>query len=100
MKELETIIQEFIGNYGWMFITGLLLLMFRNAIENAFYGLLFIIGNNYNVDDIVYINNEKCRIIRQGIFNTIFYSLDDNKKFRVSNNRLRTIIIKKELPKE
>lgn len=100
MDEFQIVIQTLIGDYGWMIITGLVALIFKSAIENAFYGLKFMIGTEYDVDDIVTIKDRKCRIVRQGIFRTTFYTLEDNSKFHISNNKLQNHIIEKQLPKE
>jgi hypothetical protein len=75
-------------------------LVFKNTIESIFYGIKFFIGNDYNVDDIVYVNNKKCRIIRQSIFKTTFYIIESYRKFMVSNNKLDNYLIEKELIKK
>lgn len=100
MEELQLAIQTFLGQYGWMFITGILALIFKSGIENAFYGLKFMIGTEYDVDDIVTIKDRRCRIVRQGVFRTTFYTLEDNSKFHIPNNKLQNHIIEKQLPKE
>lgn len=97
---MEELITEFLGAYGWLFITGLFALIFKSAIENAFYGLKFMIGTEYDADDIVVIKDKKCRIVRQGIFRTTFYILENNGKFHIPNNKLQNHIIEKQLPKE
>jgi len=90
-------ITKLIGEYGWLILSGFLIIIFKNTIENIFYGLRFFFGNDYNPDDIVYIHGKKCRIIRQNIFRTTFYIISENKKFHISNDRLEDYIIEKEL---
>lgn len=97
---MEEIISTFIGQYGWVFITGIVALIFKSAIENVFYGLKFMIGTEYDVDDIVFIKDKKCRIVRQGIFKTTFYILGDNSKFHIPNNKLQNHIIEKKLQQD
>jgi hypothetical protein len=64
-------------------------------------GIQFLWGNDFNVDDIVYINgNKKARIVRQGIFKTTFYLYEHDRKFIVPNDRIWTLNLEKELPKE
>lgn len=94
---MEEAISILIGKYGWMFITMFLMLFFKGAIESLYYGIRFMIGNEYNIDDIVYVNNKKCRIIRMGIYRTTFYVMDEPRKFHIPNNKLQNHIIEKEL---
>lgn len=94
---MEEEVSKFIGYYGWVFITGFLLFFFKGAIESLYFGLRFIMGNEYNVDDVVYINKKKCRITRMGIYRTTFYILDEPRKFHIPNNKLQNHIIEKEL---
>lgn len=97
---MEDIIQNLIGSYGWLVVTTMVAFFFKNGIENAFFGLKWLAGSDFNKDMIVYISDKKVRIARQGIFKTTFYSLDDNKVFHIPNNKLQNHIIKKSLPKE
>lgn len=94
---MEELIKNIMGEYGWMFISGFLLFFFKGFIENSYYGLRFLLGSDYNVDDIVYINDKKCRIARQSMFKTTFYIIDENKKFHIQNNRLQFMKIEKDL---
>lgn len=94
---MEEIISLFIGKYGWLFISGFLMLFFKGAIESLYFGLRFMLGKEHNIDDIVYVNNKKCRIIRMGIYRTTFYLIDEPRKFIIPNNKLQNYIIEKEL---
>ena len=94
---MEESITLFIGTYGWLFITGFLMFFFKGGIENLYYGLRFMLGNEYNVDDIVYIDKKKCRIVRQSIYRTTFYVVNDNVNFHIANNSLQYYIIEKEI---
>jgi hypothetical protein len=94
MEETLTLL---IGKYGWLLLTGFLMFFFKGAIESLYYGVRFMLGNEYNVDDIVYVNGKKCRIIRMGIYKTTFYVIDEPIKFHIPNNKLQNYIIEKEL---
>ena len=98
-KQVEEFIRYLFGSYGWMVISGFVLLLFKNTIESILNGMKFFFGNDYNIDDIVYVNNKKCRIIGQTLFKTTFYIMDENRKFQLSNYKLNEIIIEKELNK-
>jgi hypothetical protein len=94
---MEELVGLLIAKYGWLFITGFLMFFFKGAIESLYYGVRFMLGNEYNVDDIVYFNGKKCRIIRMGIYKTTFYVVDEYRKFHIPNNKLQNHIIEKEL---
>jgi len=100
MEEFQLVFEGLVGQYGWLIISGLIAILFKSGIENAFHGIKFMFGSEFDADDIVFISDKKSRIVRQGIFKTTFYSLDDNKVFHISNNKLQNHIIKKNLPKE
>lgn len=97
---MEEQITLLIGKYGWIFLTGFLMFFFKGAIESLYYGVRFLLGNEYNVDDIVYVNKKKCRIIRMGLYRTTFYVIDEPRKFNIPNNRLQYQIIEKELKQD
>ena len=46
-------IQEVIQEYSWLFISGILLLLFQNTIKEAVDGIMIFLGNDYNEDDVV-----------------------------------------------
>ena len=51
--EVQQKLTEMLGNYSWIAIVGLVLLLFRKTIETAIAGLMLFIGNDYNEDDVV-----------------------------------------------
>ena len=66
MDSLEQNIHQWIGEQT-LWITGLVLLfVFRRFIESAVSGFLVFVGNDYNADDIVFLNGRPGRIIRVG----------------------------------
>ena len=69
----EKLMQDLIGNYGWMFIAGIAILIFRSAIEGIVEGLKVFIGNDLNTDDVVVLNDRPARVTRVGIFKTTFF---------------------------
>ena len=88
-----------IGHYGWMFIAAFALLLFKNLVSNVLDGLLFMVGHDFDVDDIVYIGGEKrARIIRQTPTKTVFHLLDTDRKLVVPNTALYSLKIEKVLP--
>jgi len=52
----------------------------RQPIERILSGLIFYFGKTFNNDDIVYIDGDKARISRIGVFNTYFDILGGKSK--------------------
>ena len=98
-------IQEFVNEYSWLFFTGILLLLFNNTISEAVDGIMLFLGNDYNEDDVVEVDGSPGRIIRVGIWKTVFfiYHIIDGKivggsKLVVQNSKLKDLKIEKPLP--
>ena len=112
-QQIESFIQGnisvLLGEYGWMFLAGLLVLFFKTTIESSIAGLLIFVGNDYNNDDIVLLDGRPGRIVRVSMWKTVFYLYtikegDDGKKFVsggtkliVENNKLKDMKIEKPL---
>jgi small-conductance mechanosensitive channel len=98
---IESIFSEKINSWFWLSIISVAGFAFKDSIKNFFLGCQFLFGNDFNVDDIVYINGEKkARIVRQGIWKTTFYIINDDKsvrKFITPNKLLWYLYIEKEL---
>ena len=79
-NRMEDLIQEqvtgILGKYGWLFLAGAAALLFRQTIENAIDGLMIFFGNDYNEDDVVEIDGKPGRIVRVGIWKTVFFTYD------------------------
>jgi hypothetical protein len=98
MKEL---ISQYISEWGWITAVAIISFTFKDLIGNFVIGAQFLWGNDFNVDDIVYIKGaKKARIVRQNIYKTTFYVFGHERKFVVPNNRLWTLEIEKEIPKD
>jgi len=76
VDNLEIIVRNLLGDYGWMFIAGLSLLMFQSSIKKLAAGLFVFWGNDYKTDDTVYVDGKPGRIIRVGITKTVFFIYD------------------------
>tara|TARA_R100000231_G_scaffold48533_1_gene41576 strand:+ start:866 stop:1246 length:381 start_codon:yes stop_codon:yes gene_type:complete len=113
-QELEQAIQSstslLIGEYGWMFLAGLLVLFFKTSIESLLSGLLVFVGNDYNNDDIILLDGRPGRIVRVTLWKTTFflYNVKINKdgekhivsgtKVVIQNAELKNLRIEKPLP--
>jgi hypothetical protein len=106
---MEDVIQNqvslMIGKYGWLFIVGVLTLLFRSTIEKFVAGLMIFMGNDYNEDDVVEVDGKPGRIVRCGIWSTTFFTYDlrdgvivGGAKLVIQNDKLKDIKIEKPLP--
>ncbi len=101
MEELKSLVNE----YSWLFVTGIALLLFNSTIQEAVDGIMIFLGNDYHEDDVVEVDGEPGRIIRVGIWQTVFfiYHVVDGKivggsKLVIQNSKLKDIKIEKPLP--
>jgi hypothetical protein len=104
--EIEQAASALIGEYGWMFIAGLAILMFQSSIKKLAAGLFVFWGNDYKTDDTVYVDGKPGRIIRVGITKTVFFIYDvidgqviGGSKLVVQNEYLGKLKIEKPLCK-
>ena len=107
--QMEDLIQEqvtgLIGKYGWMFGAGAAMLLFRQTIESFVAGVMIFMGNDYNEDDVVEVDGSPGRIVRVGIWKTVFfiYHVKNGRvvggaKLVVANSKLKDLKIEKPLP--
>lgn len=98
MKELLT---QYIAEWGWLTAMAIIAFVFKDLASNIVVGAQFLWGNDFNVDDLVYIKGaKKARIVRQNIWKTTFYVYGHDRKFVVPNNMLWRLEIEKDIPKE
>ena len=108
-RSVEDLIQEqvtgLIGNYGWMFAAGAAALLFRSTIETSVAGLMIFMGNDYNEDDVVEVDGAPGRIVRVGMWKTVFFiyhivngKIVGGSKLVVANSKLKDLKIEKPLP--
>lgn len=111
--EIEQAIQSstsiLIGEYGWMFLAGLVVLFFKTSIESLLSGLMVFVGNDYNNDDIIILDGRPGRIVRVNLWKTTFflYNVKTNKegekhiasgtKVVIQNSELKNLRIEKPL---
>ncbi len=113
LQQIETAIQGnvsvLLGEYGWMFLAGLVLLFFKSTIESILAGLIVFVGNDYNNDDIDVVDGRPGRIVRVNLWKTTFYLYTIKKdpdgkryisggtKLLVGNEKLKDLKIEKPL---
>ena len=106
IKQVEELTKFLLHEYGWIFLTGLLALIFQSSIKKLAASIFVFWGNDYKTDDVVYINKRPGRIIRVGLIKTVFflYDVEDGRiiggnKLVVQNEELAKLRIEKPLPK-
>ena len=104
-EQVQGMVSELIGKYGWLFLIGVLTLLFRSTIEKFVAGLMIFMGNDYNEDDVVEVDGKPGRIVRCGIWSTTFFTYDvrdgiivGGAKLVVQNDKLKDLKIEKPLP--
>ena len=101
IESADKMVQTLIAEWGWALAVAIATLALKDSVLKLWEGLMFLYGSDFNMDDIVWINgNKKARIVRQGVRKTTFYLYDHNRKFVVPNDRIWTLNIEKELPKD
>ena len=103
-NQAQGLIEGLIGQYGWLFLVGVITLIFQNTIREAVAGLMVFIGNDYNEDDVVEVDGEPGRIVRVGIWKTVFFlyhvvggKVVGGSKLVVANSKLKDLKIEKPL---
>jgi len=95
---MEDVFVQYIGEWGWLVLLALVSFAFKDTITNFVIGVQFLWGNDFNVDDIVYIRGSKrARIVRQNLWKTTFYVYGHGRKFVVPNKSLWKLDIEKEI---
>ena len=104
-EAIQNQVSLLIGKYGWLFIVGVLTLLFRSTIEKFVAGMMVFMGNDYNEDDVVEVDGKPGRIVRVGMWTTTFFTYDvrdgiivGGSKLVVQNDKLKDLKIEKPLP--
>ena len=102
--EIQKQVTTLLGDYGWLFFVGIIMLLFRSTVENVVAGLMVFIGNDYDEDDVIELDGKPGRIVRVGIWKTVFFIyhvVDGNivgaDKLVIQNDKLKDMKISKPL---
>ena len=100
-----TAIENLIGEYGWLLLSGILVLLFQSTIQEAVDGIMVFLGNDYNEEDVVEVDGAPGRIVRVGMWKTVFFiyhvvngKIVGGSKLVVANSKLKDLKIEKPLP--
>ena len=107
-EELQKQAEGFLGNWLWLFLSGIALLLFKSTIETIVEGLKVFIGKDLNTDDVVILDGRPARVIRVGVCKTTFFAYDigtangkpfvkGGTKLQIQNDKLKDHIIESPL---
>ena len=92
----EAQVKLMLGDYGWIFLAALVLVLSRKVIENIVMGLLW--KKDTELDQIYYIHGRKARLVRVGLTSTTFYMEDRETSMIVPNEQLKCLTVEQRLP--
>ena len=87
-QHLESMAKNLIGDYGWLFVAGLVLLLFQSSIKKLAASIFVFIGGDYRTDDVVFVDGKPGRIIRVGFIKTVFFIYDVHEGKIVGGSKL------------
>ena len=107
-EQLQSQVEGFLGNWIWLLISGVALLLFKSTIETIVEGLKVFLGKDLNTDDVVVLDGRPARVIRVGIWKTTFFAYDigtangkpfvkGGTKIQIQNDKLKEHVIEKPL---
>ena len=105
----QEVIENLIGQYGWMAVIGFFFLIGRNTIESAIEAIKVFAGDDLNTDDVIIFDGRPARVVRVGYWKTILFVYEvgcaDGKPFikggnkvAIQNSMLKEHMIEKPLP--
>ena len=87
-QHLESMAKNLIGDYGWLFVAGLVLLLFQSSIKKLAASIFVFVGGDYKTDDVVFVDGKPARIIRVGFVKTVFFIYDVHEGKIVGGSKL------------
>ena len=114
-QEIQTEIQNILGNWGWLVTVGFLAVLFRSTLEGLVESFKIFAGRGINSDDCIFIwieGAKKCgRVVRVGLFKTtltiytVNYTTDGEpyiaggEKMEIQNSKVSDFKITKAIDK-
>ena len=107
-EQLQGQVEGLLGNWLWLLLSGIALLLFKSTIETIVEGLKVFMGKDLNTDDVVVLDGRPARVIRVGIWKTTFFAYDigtangkpfvkGGTKLQIQNDKLKDHIIESPL---
>ena len=107
-EELKKQAESFLGNWVWLLVSGVALLLFKSTIETVVEGLKVFLGKDLNTDDVVILDGRPARVFRGGFWKTTFFAYDigvangkpyvkGGNKIQIQNDKLKDHVIESPL---
>ena len=105
----QEVIENLIGQYGWMAVIGFFFLIGRNTIESLIEAIKVFAGDDLNTDDVIIFDSRPARVVRVGFWKTILFVYEvgcsngkayvkGGNKVAIQNDKLKDHMIEKPLP--
>ena len=72
-EQLQSQVEGFLGNWVWLLVSGIALLLFKSTIESIVESIKIFAGKDLNTDDVVILDGRPARVIRCGFWKCTFY---------------------------
>tara|TARA_R100000008_G_scaffold68421_1_gene45614 strand:- start:1032 stop:1418 length:387 start_codon:yes stop_codon:yes gene_type:complete len=107
-EELQRQAEGFFGNWVWLFVSGVALLLFKSTIESVVESIKIFAGKDLNTDDVVILDGRPARVIRCGFWKCTFFCYDigtangkpfvkGGTKVQIQNDKLKDHVIERPL---
>jgi len=92
-QQIEQGVTEFLGKWGWLLVSGVCFLLFKSSVEGLVESIKVFAGDDLNTDDVVILDGRPARVVRVGLWKTIFFVYDvgtaDGKPYVKSGNKMQ-----------
>ena len=107
-EQLQSQVEGFLGNWAWLLVSGIALLLFKSTIESIVESIKIYAGKDLNTDDVVILDGRPARVIRCGFWKCTFFCYDigtangkpfvkGGTKVQIQNDKLKDHVIERPL---
>ncbi len=107
-EQLQKQVEGFLGNWMWLLVSGIALLLFKSTIESIVESIKIFWGKDLNTDDVVILDGRPARVIRCGFWKCTFFCYDigtangkpyvkGGTKVQIQNDKLKDHVIERPL---
>tara|TARA_Y100000310_G_C20129609_1_gene555246 strand:- start:173 stop:547 length:375 start_codon:yes stop_codon:yes gene_type:complete len=107
-EQLQSQVEGFLGNWVWLLVSGIALLLFKSTIESIVESIKIFAGKDLNTDDVVILDGRPARVIRCGFWKCTFFCYDigtangkpfvkGGTKVQIQNDKLKDHVIERPL---
>ena len=108
-NQMQSELEGILGYILYFFLSGVALILVKSTIESLVESIKIFWGKDLNTDDVVHLNGRPARVVRVGVWKTIFFVYDigcangkpyvkGGCKKAVQNDKLKDYEIEKPLP--